>query len=124
MILAGFAEDDPAVYVLKLPEGGVDRQIAGRASIGLGNLCEFFRNLHDESMTTNQRVQLAHFCLSLTARYSYLVKEPIDITVLSRDGLREYKESELLSFQQRSTAMVEQVVSSILGQLNDDRPTK
>jgi len=124
MMLAGFADDDSDVYILKLPDGGIDRQGPRWASIGLGTLCEFFRNLHDENMNTSQRIQLAHFCVSLTARYSHLVKEPIDVAVLRRDGLRKYTQDELRPFQQRSAALVEQVVPFILRQLNGDQPTR
>lgn len=121
MMLAGFSEYDSATYILKLPDGGLDRQVTGRASIGLGALCEFFRNLHDETLNTDQRIQLAHFCVSLTAKYSRFVEEPIDITVLRRNEFKEYTEDALKPLQQRSTTMIEQLGKFFL-ELLPDKP--
>ena len=127
MLLAGFGDNGADVYILKLPDGGIDSQNSKcRASIGIGTLSEIFRNYHEPEMSRSERIQLAHFCVSLTAAKNIsMVKEPIDIAVLTRtDGLAIYESEANNSvhpfaepFRKRSAAMVEQLDSFFLGLL-------
>jgi 20S proteasome alpha/beta subunit len=130
ILLAGFGDDGPDVYILKLPDGGLDsQQCFNRASLGIGTLSEFFRNHHTEEMTTNQRIQLAHFCVSLTAaKNGSMVKEPIDLAVLTqKDGLKIYEtetndniDSFVKPFQERSATMISELDSFFLALLPTD----
>jgi len=126
MMLAGFGDDGANVYILKLPNNGLDsQQFHCRASIGIGTLSEFFRNYHTPEMGRNERIQLAHFCVSLTvAKNSSMVRGPVDLAILTPTGGLTRYESEpdninafVEPFRERSEKMVEQLDSFFLGML-------
>jgi 20S proteasome alpha/beta subunit len=108
MLLAGLdSEGKPDVYVWNFPKGAgaVSQSHHGRASIGMNTYSLFFvRCLHEDSMTTEQRIQLAHFAITSTVQMerSQCVGLPVDVWRLSSDGVREYSQQELEPFIRRN----------------------
>jgi len=107
MLLAGFENDKRAnIFTWRFPDdnGPINTSHLGRACIGLDVHSVFFaRTLHRDDMRTDQRVQLAHFCIFAAVKMdnSHAIGLPIDAWRLTCDGAKEYSAGELEEFRRR-----------------------
>jgi len=68
-------------------------------------------------MTTEQRIQLAYFCVARIAEIDPRVGKPIDVVVLTRNGLKEYTAAELEPFIRQDGVIWGQTKQFFLGDL-------
>jgi len=116
------------VYSWKFPDGRPS-PTREATSIGVDRLCEYFRNSHTLDMIQKERIQLAHFCVSLVAaKNDSCVKGPIDIGILKRgrrlethEGTDKTAEPFLKPLQDRSAAMILKLDAFFLELLSQDQ---
>ena len=119
-LLAGFGKDDQAmVYCWKLPTPrGPCSQARQYATVGAPDapaIC-FLPLFHREEMTTDQRIQLAHFCLTRAGFSDVRVGDPrrgypIDIVRVTIEGIKVYAQDELRPFIDKNDAIVATIAS-------------
>jgi 20S proteasome alpha/beta subunit len=89
-MLGGFNRDEPVIYRWGLPGfSGPIRCRAGRATIGSGEhgAMHFAAAYHKTSMTTEQRMLLAYFCIHEVTKHGPRVGAPIELAVARRHGV-------------------------------------
>ena len=107
-LLGGFNRQGPVLYRWSFPEfSGAVRCRAGRAAIGIGEhgAMYFAAAYHTESMTTETRMLLAHFCIHEVTRRDPQVGTPIELAVARHDGVRTCSPNELASLHRESEAL-------------------
>lgn len=107
-LVGGFHQDSPVIYRWSLPEfAGAVRCRTGRAAIGIGEhgAMHFSAAYHRESMTTEQRILLAYFCIFETTRQDPRVGTPIDIAVVRRRGITWSTERDLVGFRRECESL-------------------
>lgn len=107
-LLAGFGKDGARVYSWHLPSQNGLVSNPGRIFLGAReNTATFFPIfLHRDSALLGERIQLAHFCIALAGRSDPRVGDPhngypIDISVLTKEGLKAYTQEELKPYIDR-----------------------
>jgi 20S proteasome alpha/beta subunit len=106
VLFAGFGKKGPQVFYWPLPSHtALTANPQGYVSIGVKENASlsFPRLYHYDSMTTEQRVRLAHFTITKAGESDPRVGNPregypVDIAVLNRDGVRMYTEADLKPF--------------------------
>ncbi len=104
-LLGGFGRDGPVIYRWSLPGfSGPMRSRGRRCTIGVGehgamNLAAAY---HHTSMTTEQRMLLAYFCIYEVTRHDPRVGSPIEVAVAHRGGVKIYTGTQLARFQRAS----------------------
>lgn len=107
-LLGGFNQHGPVIYRWSLPEfSGPVRCQSGRAAIGIGEhgAMHYSAAYHNLSMTTEQRMLLAYFCIYEVTKHDPRVGAPIELAVARRDEVKIYTETELACFRRESEAL-------------------
>lgn len=113
-LLGGFNQHGPVIYRWSLPAfSGPVCCRAGRCAIGIGEhgAMHFAAAYHKTSMTTQQRLLLAYFCVYETTRHDPRVGTPIEMAVCRRSGVEFCTQSELTHFRQESEKLAEYLSS-------------
>jgi len=107
-LLGGFNQHGPVIYRWSLPGfSGPIRCRAGRAAIGIGEhgAMHFAAAYHNESMTSEQRMLLAYFCIYEATKNDPRVGTPVELAVARREGVRICSQSELAYLCRQSEAL-------------------
>lgn len=113
VLFAGFGKHGSQVFYWPLPSHtALTSHPMGYASIGVKENAAlgFPRLYHRDSMTTEQRVRLAHFTVTKVGESDPRVGNPregypVDIAVLNRDGVKIYTEDDLKPFVASSNSI-------------------
>jgi 20S proteasome alpha/beta subunit len=111
-LLAGFGQDGPAIYRWSLPGfSGPVRSRGGRCTIGIGEhgAMYFAAAYHKTSMTSEQRMLLAYFCVYEVTKHDPRVGAPIELAVARRGGVKIFAGTELACFQRKSEALANSI---------------
>lgn len=104
-LLGGFGRDGPVIYRWSLPGfSGPMRSRGGRCTIGIGEHGAMYlaAAYHQTSMTTEQRMLLAYFCIYEITKHDPRVGSPIEVAVAHRGGVKIFTGTQLARFQRAS----------------------
>jgi len=104
-LLGGFNQEGPVMYRWNLPGySGPTCCRAGRSAIGVGEhgAMHFAAAYHKTSLTRQQRLLLAYFCVYEVVRDDPRVGTPIEMAICKRDGITTCTESELAYYRNES----------------------
>lgn len=107
-LLGGFGQDGPAIYRWSLPGfSGPVRSRSGRCTIGIGEHGAMYlaAAYHQTSMTTEQRMLLAFFCVYEVTKHDPRVGAPIELAVASRGRVKIFAGTELAGLRRESEAL-------------------
>jgi len=107
-LLGGFGRNGPVIYRWGLPGfSGPMRSRGGRCAIGIGEhgAMHFAAAYHQTSMTTEQRMLLAYFCIYEVTKQDPRVGAPIELAVARRGEVRIFAGTELTYFRRESEAL-------------------
>ena len=107
-LLGGFGQHGPVIYRWSLPGfSGPMRSRGGKGAIGIGEHGAMYlaAAYHQTSMTTEQRMLLAYFCVYEVAKHDPRVGAPIELAVTRRGGVKIFTGTQLASFQHESEAL-------------------
>jgi len=124
-LLGGFNQHGPVIYRWSLPAfSGPIRCRAGRSAIGVGEhgAMHFAAAYHRLSMTTEQRLLLAYFCIYETTRHDPRVGTPIEMAVCGRSGVRHCTESEIAYFRRESEKLADYLSSRFCSSVHPRDP--
>jgi 20S proteasome alpha/beta subunit len=124
-LLGGFGQDGPAIYRWSLPGfSGPVRSRGGRGTIGIGEhgAMYFAAAYHRTSMTTEQRMLLAYFCVYEVTKHDPRVGAPIELAVARRGEVKTFAGSELAGFQRESQALANSISDKFLVQVLERDP--
>ena len=113
-LLGGYHHDAPVIYRWSLPHfTGPIRCSAARAAIGIGEhgAMHFAAAYHQETMSTEQRMFLAYFCIYEVAQHDPRVGTPIEMVVARRGGVTVCGENELARFRRESESLTGYIAS-------------
>jgi 20S proteasome alpha/beta subunit len=107
-LLGGFGQNGPVIYRWSLPGfSGPMRSRGGRCTIGIGEHGAMYlaAAYHQTSMTTEQRMLLAYFCVYEVTKHDPRVGAPIELAVARRGGVKIFTGTELACFRRESEAL-------------------
>lgn len=107
-LLGGFGQHGPVIYRWSLPGFcGPMRSRGGRCAIGIGEHGAMYlaAAYHQTSMTTEQRMLLAYFCIYEVTKHDPRVGAPIELAVARRSGVKIFAGTQLARFQRESQAL-------------------
>jgi len=107
-LLGGFGQNGPVIYRWSLPGfSGPMRSLGGRCTIGIGQHGAMYlaAAYHQTSMTTEQRMLLAYFCVYEVTKHDPRVGAPIELAVARRGGVKIFAGTELAYFRRESQAL-------------------
>lgn len=107
-MLGGFGRDGPAIYRWSLPEfSGPVRIRSGRCAIGVGEHGAMYlaAAYHQTSISTDQRMLLAYFCIYEATRQDPRVGTPIELAVARRGSVKLFAGNELAGLRRESEAL-------------------
>jgi len=107
-LLGGFGREGPAIYRWSLPEfAGPVRSRGGRCAIGVGEHGAMYlaAAYHQSSMSTEQRMLLAYFCVYEATRHDPRVGAPIELAVARQGSVKFFAEAELSGLRRESEAL-------------------
>lgn len=111
-LLGGFGRDGPAIYRWGLPGfSGPMRSRGGRCTIGIGEHGAMYlaAAYHQTSMTTEQRMLLAYFCIYEITKHDPRVGSPIEVAVAHRGGVKIFTGTQLARFQRESEGLTDYI---------------
>jgi len=114
-LLGGFGRDGPAIYRWGLPGfSGPMRSRGGRCTIGAGEHGAMYlaAAYHQPSMTTEQRMLLAYFCVYEVTKHDPRVGAPIELAVARRGGVKIFAGTELACFRRKSEALADSIADN------------
>ncbi|MGD0458864.1 MAG: hypothetical protein ABSC21_14100 [Terriglobia bacterium] len=117
ILLGGFGANGPAVYSWSLPfQGAPNSNPSGYAFIGTGKTAAtaFPRLFHKSSLSTDSRIRMAHFCVTVAGMSDLRVGNPerdypVDITVLTQNNIDEYSQERLIPFVKSSKKLYKRI---------------
>lgn len=124
-LLGGFGQQGPAIYRWGLPGFcGPMRSRGGRCAIGIGEHGAMYlaAAYHQTSMTTEQRMLLAYFCVYEVAKHDPRVRAPIELAVAHRGGVKFFSGTQLAHFQRESDALANYISDKFSVQALDPDP--
>jgi 20S proteasome alpha/beta subunit len=107
-LLGGFGQHGPAIYRWGLPGFcGPMRSRSGRCAIGIGEHGAMYlaAAYHQASMTTEQRMLLAYFCVYEVTKHDPRVGTPIELAVARPGEVKIFTGTQLARFQRESEAL-------------------
>lgn len=107
-LLGGFGRDGPAIYRWSLPGfSGPVRSRGGRCTIGVGEHGAMYlaAAYHQTSMSTEQRMLLAYFCVHQVTMQDPRVGAPIELAVARRGSVTLFSGAELADLRRESEAL-------------------
>jgi 20S proteasome alpha/beta subunit len=124
-LLGGFGQNGPVIYRWSLPGfSGPMRCRGGRGAIGIGEhgAMHFAAAYHQTSMTTEQRMLLAYFCVYEVTKQDPRVGAPIELAVARRGGVKIFAGTELACFQRESEALANYISDKFSAQVLESDP--
>jgi 20S proteasome alpha/beta subunit len=124
-LLGGFGLNGPVIYRWSLPGfSGPMRCRGGRCAIGIGEhgAMHFAAAYHQKSMTTEQRMLLAYFCVYEVTKQDPRVGAPIELAVARRGGVKIFVGTELTCFQRESEALASYISDKFSAQAPERDP--
>jgi len=124
-LLGGFGRNGPVIYRWSLPEfSGPMRCRGGRCAIGIGEhgAMHFASAYHQTSMTTEQRMLLAYFCVYEVTKQDPRAGAPIELAVARRGGVKMFAGTELACFQRESQALTNHISDKFSAQVLERDP--
>lgn len=119
-LLGGFTQNGPVIYRWSLPGfSGPMRCPGGRCTIGIGEhgAMHFAAAYHQTSMTTEQRMLLAYFCVYEVTKQDPRVGAPIELAVARRGGVKIFAGTELACFRRESEALADYISDKFSAQI-------
>ena len=124
-LLGGFGQNGPVIYRWSLPGfSGPMRCRGGRGAIGIREhgAMHFAAAYHQTSMTTEQRMLLAYFCVYEVTKQDPRVGAPIELAVARRGGVKIFAGTELACFQRESEALANYISDKFFAQVLESDP--
>jgi|ERR1035437_6982811 20S proteasome alpha/beta subunit len=124
-LLGGFGQNGPVIYRWSLPGfSGPMRCRGGRGAIGIREhgAMHFAAAYHQTSMTTEQRMLLAYFCVYEVTKQDPRVGAPIELAVARRGRVKIFAGTELACFQRESEALANYISDKFSAQVLESDP--
>jgi len=117
ILFGGFGACGPAVYCWSLPsQHAATSNTSGYVFSGAETAVStaFPRLFHKPSLSTDSRIRLAHFCVTVTGMSDLRVGNPargyaVDVTVLTRNKVDEYSQERLRPFVDSSARLYREI---------------
>jgi 20S proteasome alpha/beta subunit len=125
ILLGGFNQHGPFLYRWSLPEfSGPTRCTAGRCAIGVSEhgAMHFAAAYHRPSMTTEQRMLLAYFCIYEVTKHDPRVGGAIDLAVVRQNGVQSFTADQLNPIRRECEALDGYISSRFLAERSERDP--
>ncbi len=120
VMAAAVCEGKPSIYCWRLQADdtgklaftGVVEKVERGVIGALGHGALYFANAyHSDSLTTSQRIRLAHFCISQATKYDPRVGGTVEVALVKENGVRCFSRSDLAQVERESR----QIAKSLAG---------